>query len=74
MTRTTILGFGGTSINTGKRTEWSLIQSVIIPVITKSRESDLLIRTSMITDRHRTTRGPLYQLLIKITILEKHKK
>ena len=35
-------------INTGKRTEWSLIQCVIIRVITKLRESDLLI-TSMIT-------------------------
>ena len=41
-----------------KRTEWSPIRSVIIRVITKSRESDLLIM-SMITDRHRTTRSPL---------------
>ena len=49
-------------------TDWSPIRSVIIRVITKWRESDLLI-TSMITDRHRT-----YQLIIKITVFEKHKK
>ena len=40
------------------RTMWGLIQSVIIRVITKSRESDLLI-TSMITDRHQMTQSPL---------------
>ena len=39
------------SISNGNRTESSPIRSVvIIPVITKSRESDLFI-TSMITDR-----------------------
>ena len=45
-------------IHRGKRTEWSLIRSVIIRVITKLQESDLLI-TSMITDRHWTTRRQL---------------
>ena len=45
-------------INTGKRTEWSPIQSVIIRMITKSQESHSLIM-SMITDRHRMTRSPL---------------
>ena len=45
-------------INNGNRTEWSLIRSVIIRLITKVDESNLLI-TSMITDRHRTTRSPI---------------
>ena len=45
-------------INTGERTHWSPIRSVIIWVITKSQESDLLIM-SMITDRHQTTWSPL---------------
>ena len=40
-------------INTGKRTEWSPIRSVIIRVITKSDDRELII---------------------KITIFEKHKK
>ena len=34
----------------GNKTEWGPIQSVVIRVITKSRESDLFI-TSMIPDR-----------------------
>ena len=45
-------------INTGKRTEWSLIWSVITRVITKLPESNFFI-TSMIADRHWTTRSPL---------------
>ena len=61
---------GNRLINSGKRTEWSPIRSVIIRVITKSRESNLLIM-SMITDRHRTTRSPLNQLIINITIFKK---
>ena len=52
-------------INTGKKTEWSPIRSVIIRVITKS---DLLI-TSMITDRHRTTGSPVTQE-IKILLMK----
>ena len=44
--------------HTGKRTEWSLIRSVIIRVISKSWSSDLL-NSSMITDRHWTTQSPL---------------
>ena len=51
----------------------SPIRSVIIWVITKLQESDLLI-TSMITDWHQTTLKSTYQLIIKITIFEKRKK
>ena len=45
-------------IYNGNRTEWSPIRSVIIRVTTTNQESNLLI-TSMITDRHRTTRSPI---------------
>ena len=48
--RTWILPCISTGISNVNKTERSPIRSVIIRVITKSRESDLLI-TSMITDR-----------------------
>ena len=51
-------------INTGKRTEWSLIRSVIIRVITKSWESELLIHEydyRLTSDGMKST----YQLIIK---------
>ena len=51
-------------INTGKRTEWSLIQSVILRVITKSWESELLIHEydyRLTSDGMKST----YQLIIK---------
>ena len=52
-------------INTGKRTEWSPIQSVIIRMIIRfvNHEYD-----------YRLTLDDTYQLIIKITIFEKHKK
>ena len=65
-------------INTGKRTEWSLIRSVIISwVITKSDNREVGVRFV----NHSYDYGPTsdemkstYQLIIKITIFEKHKK
>ena len=60
-------------INTGKRTEWSPIQSVIIRMITKlagvrfvNPEYDYRL-----TSDHAKSS---YELIIKITIFEKHKK
>ena len=58
------MGGDGGSINTGKRTEWSPIRSVIIRVITKSDDREAT------SDDTKST----YQLIIKIKIFEKHKK
>ena len=61
-----------TLIDTGKRTEWSPIQSVIVRVITfavvrfVTHEYDYRLTS----DGTKST----YQLIIKITIFEKHKK
>ena len=49
-------------INNGKRTEWSLIRSVIIRVITKLDDREVGVQfviTSMITDWHQTTWSPI---------------
>ena len=55
------------------RTEWSPIQSVIIQVITKSRESDLFI-TSMIIQTEVNDTKSCYQLIIKITIFTRERR
>ena len=54
-------------IHTGKRTEWSPIRSVIIRVITKLDDRETGV---WFVNHTKST----YQLIIKITILEKHKK
>ena len=61
------------NIYTGKRTEWSSIQSVIIRVITKSRESDFVTHEYDYRPTSEDTKST-YQLIMKITIFEKCKK
>ena len=64
-------------INTGKRTEWSPIRSVIIRVITKSDDREAGIWFVNHENDYRPTSDDTkstYHLIIKITIFEKHKK
>ena len=64
-------------IYTGKRTEWSPIRSVIIWVITKSDDQEAGVRFINLEYDYRLTSDDTkstYQLIIKITIIEKHKK
>ena len=64
-------------INSGKRTEWSPIRFGIIKVITKSDDREAGIRfVNHEYDYRPTSDGTkfTYQLIIKITIFEKHKK
>ena len=71
------MGGDGGSINTGKRTEWSPIRSVIIRVITKSDDREAGVRFVNHSYDYRPTSDDTkstYQLIIKIKIFEKHKK
>ena len=64
-------------IYTGKRTEWSPIWSVIIRVITKSDDREAGVRFVNHEYDYRPTLDDTkstYQLIIKITIFEKHKR
>ena len=64
-------------IYSGKRTEWSPIRSVIIPMITKSDDRETGVRFVNHEYDYRPTSDDTkstYQLIIKITIFEKHKK
>ena len=64
-------------INSGKRTEWSLIRSVIKRVITKSDDRKVGVWFVKHECDYRPTSDDTkfaYQLIIKITIFEKHKK
>ena len=66
-----------TTIHTGKRTEWSPIQSVIIRVITTSDDREAGVRFVNHEYDYRLTSDDTKstcQLIIKITIFKKHKK
>ena len=58
-------------ISNGNRTEWSLIQSVIIRVITKS--DDRVAGVRFVYHEYDYRLNSYYQLIIKITISEKKK-
>ena len=61
------------SINTGERTEWSLIRSVIIRVIYKIMVLQFVNHEYDYRSTSDDTKSS-YQLIIKISIFEKHKK
>ena len=64
-------------INTGKRTEWSPIQSVNIQAITKSEDREAGVRSVNHKCDYKQTSydtKSTYQLIIKIIISEMYKK
>ena len=77
MCRTLFILTSQVVINTGKGTEWSPIQSVIIRVITKLDDCKAGVQFVNHEYDYRPTSDDMkstYHLIIKISIFEKHKK